>query len=267
MKMVRTAINIPGNGEYEGAWRINYPFTKLALKYGYLGTWNPNWSLAFDQYAATRAPKKGLPNLVDFSTTMLMNSRVRTTDVKTLGSWLAVPENVDRLERVRDALAVAGGLADLPRKSVVLLGNLLDDMIWGRELQGVRMAKIAKWLSAWAPGHVPMIDKHVYRAMTGNKPLGNVPMADVLARFQKLLVTNHEQLSQLGELLASRLGEPEGTISPVRVLDSLVWFDWWAIYQYASDFKRWLAPNNTQGAREHLIREEGVGYAQSQGIE
>jgi hypothetical protein len=176
-----------------------------------------------------------------------------------------VPENVARLEAVREALASVDGLAELPRKSVVLLGRLLDDMISGRELQGVRMAKITKWLSAWAPSHVPMIDKHVYQAVTGNKPLGKVPMADVLTRFQKLLVANFDQLSKLGTLLASRLDLTEGTITPVRVLDSLIWFDWWAIYQYSSEFRRWLAPNNGPGAREHLVRQEGEDFALSQG--
>lgn len=263
--LLKLAITIPAKGEYEGQWRINYPFMKLRLKYGHLGTWNPNWSLEFDRYAATRGPKKGLPNLVDASTTMLMNSRIRTTDVKTLGSWLAVPENVDRLAAVQQALACVSGLADLPRKSIVLVGRLLDDMIWGRELQGVRMAKITKWLAAWAPAHIPMIDKHVYQAMTGNQPLGRVPMADVLTQFQKIVVANHADLSRLGKLLGSRLDVEESTISPVRVLDSLIWFDWWAIYQYAADFRRWVAPNNGANPREHLVREEGVDAAKAEG--
>ena len=60
-----------------------------------------------------------------------------------------------------------------------------------------------------------MVDRHVYRAMTGNAKLGAVPMADVIARFQRLLIANEKPLRRLQEILAQRL---DGNSSPLPVL-------------------------------------------------
>ncbi len=259
-------IRLPGTRGDE-PWDINYPFLKLSLKYGHVGTWTPNWSLAFDLHSASRGPGDGPPSLADLAVTTLMNSRLRSADVKTVTSWLAVRENASRLEAVRKHLAAVRGLAELPRKSISVVGALIDEMIAGRELRGVRMAKVMNWFSAWAPAHIPMIDRHVYWAMTNDAALGSVPMAEVLGRFRTLLVTHQDDLVRLGHLLAQRLGVIDGTITPVRILDSLIWFDWRAIHQYASEFQRWVAPNNAKGANSHLVRLDGIEWASSQGIE
>jgi hypothetical protein len=111
-----------------------------------------------------------------------------------------------------------------------------------------------------------MVDRYVYWAVTRNAKLGTTSMVVVLERFKHLLIENQDLLDRLGALLASRLRVPAGTITTVRVLDSLLWFDWWAIYRYASDFRRYVAPNSKPGGREHLVREDGEAFAASQGM-
>jgi hypothetical protein len=145
-------------------WHITNPRLKLALKYGLGsdGPWRPpqsNWSVAFDAYALKRGPRTGLPTLADFAITRLMNSRVTNRDIGTLGSWLAVKGNFEKLGSLQIGLAKVEGLHRADNKTVRQIGALV-----GR-------AKIFKWLSAWAPDHIPMLDPLHFISLGGNETI------------------------------------------------------------------------------------------------
>lgn len=264
-------IIIPGtNDGFEGPWTIKHSWLKLELMYGLLGPWTPNWSLAFDTYAATRGPLAGAPNLADFCLTTLMNSRLRTTDVQRLTAWLAVPENRARLEDARACLAKTKGLADATDRDLTPLASLIDSMVEDRgALRGIHMAKIYKWLAAWAPAHVPMIDRYVHDALTNRARRGSVPALELLRRFRRLVRDNARSIAALQQAFlrdAHPEKDPRPALTAVRVVDKLLWFDWWGIYRYAGELGRWVTPVTGQNAQHHGITVVGEEHARSQGL-
>ena len=181
------------------AWRITAARLKLALKYGIAdeGPWKPiasNLSVTFDAYTLRRGPMSGLPNLADLAVTQLMNSRVNSRDVQRLALWLSLDANRARLTAVRDAIKSFEGLHDADDDAVREVGTLVDQMMveqddnGRRTLHGIGPAKVFKWLSAWAPAHIPMIDRYVAGALIDMEPGLRSPGAgELLSRFQKLL--------------------------------------------------------------------------------
>lgn len=233
-------------------WSITFPALKLGLKYGLVGPdvfgmGRANWSVAFDVHAASRGPKTGLPTLADFCVTDLMNAATRGADVTTLSRWLQRDDSADALQRVRDLLLAAPSLLEMSDEAVADLGSALDVMAQDDNLPRIRKARLAKWLSAWAPAHVPMIDRHVLDALVAEPRSRKLSIA--LARFKALLHANEETCASLARELSAAVGT---MVTPVRVLDSLLWFDWWAVYMYGHRGRkklltRWFVPR-TRGS-------------------
>jgi hypothetical protein len=250
-------------------WRLNAPYLKLALKYGVVGPWRAsfNASVVFDGYSLSRW-SGGLPNSADLLITTLMNSQVKPWDVQRLEAWSAIPENLTALKTLRDTVRSVAGLHELSAEALKQIGNLIDRMIRDQEnLKYFRGAKVFKWLSAWACWHIPMIDNELHQALTGYKPSysdGQYEHASVLlSDYQQLLLRHFEQLEFLGRQLADDLdGLLPGPISPVRVLDSVLWFDWVGCYKPEFNGK-WLGPRN-EG--EHEILEPGVNFLEQRGF-
>ena len=77
--------------DFEMNWKIVDIPAKLRLKYGLEnGNWkNTALSKYFDEYALSRGPVTGLPNIIDFTVTQLMTSGIRSSDISTLSLWLS----------------------------------------------------------------------------------------------------------------------------------------------------------------------------------
>jgi len=249
-------ILVPRQGIGADCWRITNARLNLARKYGIgeEGPWRPvesNWSVAFDTYALRQGPNRGLPTLADFAVTRLMNSRVGSGDMGRLGLWLSLGINRGKLKAIQDSLKPLQGLHEAGDDAVRQLGNLIDEMMTEQDgkgqrvLSGIAHAKIFKWLSAWAPAHVPMIDSYVEQALTEMEPTsGPLGAGDILMRFRRLLKSNLMPLVELGEWLQEHLlSELPEPLPPVRVLDSLLWCDWWAFWR-DGDFKKWVIPRD-----------------------
>lgn len=254
-------IRIPKGDGYDGPWVITHPWLKLSLKYGLLGPWTPNWSVAFDEYSSGRGPSKGPATLADMAVTTLMNSRVKTKNLKTLTNWLQMKANRSLLSELREAVLSSNGMEAFSPQAIAKIGSSIDLMLADRALPDIRLAKVFKWLSAWAPHHIPMIDRWVLEALT-NDPKRPPKASVLLSRFQRLLVTHHDGLSGLATKLSRRTST---TVSPVRVLDSVIWFDWWACYTYCPIFRHWVIPSSRPGAMEHSVTATATAYARSEG--
>jgi hypothetical protein len=241
---VPAEIRIPARRKPEAPWRITEPYLKLALKYGLVGPWGPpNLSVAFDAHALSRGPGKGPPTLADFWVTALMGSRPRGTQVTQLQTWLRVPRNAAKINDLAQALAVCQGLEAASPVTIKLLASVADQMIQDQKiLKGIRLAKIYKWLAAWAPAHVPMFDAQVHDALTEYSPTYLLHSStDLLERFREILLDHLDLLQKLAKRLSSDLDNlVPAPIPPVRVLDGLIWFDWGSYHQTA--FSEWFLP-------------------------
>lgn len=270
--MTKVEIAVPLYGDLEGrTWRITEPFLKLALKYGMAGPWlhkpwayvNP--SVAFDAYSVRRGPAKGLPDLGDFTSTLMMGSRVGGDNVARFLRWVGLPETVAGLEAIRQALMCSEGLNDLTGEALRLLGDFTDQAIQDRErLKGISLARVFKWLSAWAPAHVPMIDRQVHNALTGYDPETRLHESGVLLQRFRAIVADHvEALKELGRLFPAYWPEHfPAPIPPVRVLDNLIWFDWQlATYR---ELHKYVLPNDD--GDHHEVKTLGRRFLEKYGF-
>jgi hypothetical protein len=263
-------------------WQINVPYLKLALKYGLIGPWRGenNPSIQFDNYCQTRGAKKDLPNLEDFRKTKLMNSNVDGKDENCLGKWLKSKYGLAQIKRIAAALDGIASLCELPDESLQTIAEITYGMIMDQEsLKNIRIAKVYKWLAAWASEHIPMIDTELYFAFTNDQTMRNgkwvinydsmtaVKLGSVLKDYKELLCSHHEQLIELGKCLAHecQLCLP---VSPVRILDNLIWMDWYALRKY-TEFKDgcWVEyQSKRQEARHHRILEQGFKFYENRGF-
>ena len=177
-------------------WRVSAPYLKLALKYGVIGPlqhkpWEYlNRSVAFDAYTLTRGPETGIPDHRDFLHTLEMNSGINGDDVLRFDLWWRDSATQAELRHLREALMTCTGLSTASREVVVTMADFADRMIDDQErLKGMRVAKVFKWLSTWAPAHVPMLDNVLAYDLLiyVQEPYDGLTRLDLLLRFQALL--------------------------------------------------------------------------------
>jgi hypothetical protein len=249
-------INIPGEGGYDGPWAITHPLLKLALKYGVFGPWAgpTNWSVEFDRYALSRSPAAGPPRLTDLVATVLMNSGVRKEGLRGLSTWLGTETVQSAATHLALTLAQSTGLADASLDELGAFGES------AMTVHGIGPATAFKWLAAWAPAHVPMLDSLVLKALVGGEPRAARTPRKALPRFQELLRQHLADLTDLGRQLAALLSPAlQPPLPPVRVLDSLIWFDWWMSSRYyQGEFKVWLRSPRKKPVMDYEITEEGL---------
>lgn len=245
-------LRIPYPVGTDSFWTISGPWLKLALKYGVIKTpgWTPNASITFDRYCQNRGPLSHLPTVTDFAMTTLMNSRVTAMDLARAEDWLADGTNQTALATVAGPLARSAGLHDTDADTLHALGSVMDGIT---ALPGIKIAKTAKWFSVWAPAHVPMLDRFVLEATTGEEDgYSRFGWAELLLRFQSLVRMNVEILRELAERLSVTVGL--SAISPVRVLDGLLWIDWHTF----TDFNDWFTRDET--ATGYALTPKGDAY-------
>ena len=238
-------------------WCISAPWLKLCLKYGLEGPWGPanvNRSFAFDRYALSRGPRNGPPTVADLAVTLLMNSGVTGDDIALASEWLERKEIAQRIDAVSDFLNSCQGLQNASPQALAELGELLKE---ADSIQGIGTAKAAKWFSAWAPAHVPMIDQYVMDALIGRYER-NCPWVECLDKFRNILLDHFDSLNLLGRELSS-VGHLSAEITPVRILDSLLWFDWWAVS--TGDFAHWITTD--QSPEGFLLTDRGRAFCEA----
>lgn len=238
---------------------LHDPLLALALKYGAAGPWKHdpwawfNPSVAFDAYASSRGPHTGLPGLGELAATQMMGLGVNGTDFPRFLRWRRDPDTSHALDALRDALVGHAGLHDLPDEGVRRLASFADSMIGDDvRLPRFRVARVFKWLSAWAPAHVPMIDRAVHAGLTGSYPAQRSFDAwTLLTRYRDVL---REHLGCLQEIAAAFHAAQPGLLpsplSAVRLLDNLYWFDW--IGAYDSSFRTFVRPRDEGECHEVL---------------
>jgi len=255
-------------------WQITFPYLKLALKYGLVGPWKGefNRSVQFDAYSLCRGPSKGLPNGADLLITALMNSGVGLKHLKWMEAWLEDGTHLKRLKSLVEAVGQCSGLREMPQETIEALGDFVDTTIRddsnkdgrGRKLLGG--SRLFKWLSAWASQHVPMIDGELHHAFT-RKPWRPTPKCHhsctLLNDYKELLVLHFDQLDMLGKQLFRDLkGLLPEPIPPVRVLDSLIWFDWVA-YKKPEFEGIWLRNKKKE---KYDLAECGLKFVENRGV-
>lgn len=253
----RIAIVVPAelDGDpTDGPWVIREPLQKLRAKY--LSYPERFHSLHFDLYVHQRAVAKGRRNDIDGSdicATLLMNSGVDRDDLRALVA--AAPEVKLALTAIPDI--------DLEDADLEKLSPPLRSLFAAVRTNGVSIAKCTKLLCMKRPRLIPMLDAEVVRALCKRAPqLPANPQAfasrvvDLMGRFQSLLraraegaLTNGQACESIASsfsrevrthLEAHGLSGPFPTFSAVRVLDNLLWFDW---YGYATFGYEWNRKN------------------------
>jgi uncharacterized protein DUF6308 len=237
------AVMLPGllNGvPTAGPRRIVDPLDKLRAKYYTRGR---AWSYAnrdFDLYIAQRS---AVPNWTDriegadLYATLLMRSRVRTTESDDL---MMVARRVEAvLVRVPQVNLEVADLGSIQRP--------LQALFRACRRSGFSIAKITKLLCQKRPQLIPMLDSQVLTAIGGVWPASSTPSTfaqegiAAVSRFRDLMTwtdgQGQDNLALLLELARSftiefsdRLSAegvalPHPEFTPVRILDSLLWFE------------------------------------------
>jgi hypothetical protein len=220
-------------------WVIAQPWEKLCDKYFTAGGF---LSVEFDQYSARRsASDPGWRNRLegaDLMATGLMNSRMSSRDVD------AILVNRERIEEALRAIPADLRLADTGVLAEPLYAHLRA-LFAAFRCPGVSVAKMMKTLCQKRPRLLPMLDSLVRKALYNSEDIGvdSDPdeFADGVVRevdlFRRVLLwgagtpnANYPRLLELTDALAGRLADggevlPD-LVTPVRILDDLVWFEW-----------------------------------------
>lgn len=225
----KTWDDAPGTG-----YVVHDPLTKLLDKYLHGGS---RLSLEFDLYAARRSTELGWCDRIegaDLTATLLMNSKIESRHVD------AVLAN--RIE-IENALAevpnVDLAIVDLDRSP--LRAKLLR-LFAAFRVPGVSIAKVTKLLCLKRPKLIPMIDSYVLAGLYDDPPsFDSDPTAfaeetlRAVGLFRRLLLwptgqgsSNHEAIATVAAELTSAVRRESNVaieLSPIRVLDNLLWFE------------------------------------------
>lgn len=227
-------------------WDIADPWQKLRDKYFDGGT---VLSREFDLYAARRSTDSGWRNRLegaDITATLLMHSQAESRDVDTLFG------RSDAIEVALSAVPTDLDLADADLDADLRLRADLAELFRVCKLTGIGVAKASKLLCLKRPRLIPMIDQYVRKALYNRvadiePPLPDKPeefgrrVVQEVTAFRRVMLWEREKrgpgLTNLvvlqalaGELnreLASGAGLTGEIVTPVRVLDNLLWMDWY----------------------------------------
>lgn len=233
-----------------GPWVIRNPYEKLEAKYFACGR-DVCWkSLDYDLYGAQRARGVGWSDRLegaDLYATLLMNSGLRELNARAL---------MERAERIEDALIPLVD-EDLASADLARLEQRLAVLFRALRVDGVSLARATKLVWLKRPRLIPMLDREVVTALSGRQSDASreeelfAKQAHLaIARFQSLMLVkqpyegvdfdNLPRLQALSDditkairahLVERGVAAPHPVVTPVRALESLLWFDWHG-YQY-----------------------------------
>lgn len=226
-----------------GPWEIGDPIGKLNAKYFAVGRAICWKTMDFEVYRARSRRSECWQDRLegaDLMATHMMNSRLR---------------DVEAFALMGQAPKIEAALKDLPDEDLaeVELRHVrpaLRALFQGFRVNGIGLAKVTKILALKRNRLVPMLDRYVISALFG-RSAGGTPRdpaefadlaIDAMTRFRELMLWSDGVRSNLPVLryVTFKVEEAIGAhlrvtstiservdISPVRVLDSLIWFDWW----------------------------------------
>jgi hypothetical protein len=219
-------------GRTGGPWVIRHCLDKLRVKYGD-GNGRLYYSVEFDAYAAARAAAdpgwRARIEAPDILATLLVASRYRMIDVDTIMGQATV---------IEAALRAVPHDVDLEQSLTDVVWEQLSELFASFATSGIAAAKVTKVLYMKRPRLIPMVDGFVMRFLfNGGWPRGEASTAGgilkAVRQFRALMLhgDNQASLRQLtagiNRWLADRPGARQRiSLSPARVLDHLLWFDW-----------------------------------------
>lgn len=236
-----------------GPWSITEPVGKLEAKYFRCDRpvcWK---SLDYEVHRArsSQDPRWAVTvDGTDLMATHLMNSGLRDN------------ESFDLIRRAPRIEAALTDLRDEDLGSVELaaLRPQLLELFKAVRVSGVGVAKATKLLALKRPGLIPILDSQVITALYGRHfqlPRDEERFADrvfqMLERFQMLMrwvdtdvdnaralrsVTTQVQASIASYRSGFHVSAPAIELTPARVLESLLWFDWWGAGYYGYHWDR-----------------------------
>lgn len=201
-------------------------------------------TVAYDHYAthvASQPPQASVITPLDAMMTNAMNSRMEAYD---LCSLFAPPRGTNGiLERVNAELHAIPWLATLTdhfNDSKEALAKIINDLC---EIPYVKLAKTMKILALKRPGLVPMLDSLVVDFYCGESVPSerrHEPPEDAetfgggaVALIERAVIVDvrehHQELVELAtatESFVAKKWDMSVSVSPIRVLESLIWFDW-----------------------------------------
>jgi hypothetical protein len=189
----------------EATWLIHNPLEKLRAKYSRGG------SLVFDFYV--------------FHFPHTESDRVTSVDLTAVDRLMA--GNVSPRSTQRNTLRVACADALPAALTAIPADAAIDDDCWDHRAQvaadalmhhGVKLAIASKILMVKRPWLFPTLDCHLQRALGSE-----ADVMHLLRTMRRLLNDNRAAIEQLQKAVESEYGL---RISPVRVLEQLLWFDW-----------------------------------------
>lgn len=229
-------------GTADGDWRIHQPMEKLRAKYCF----ESSMSMEFDRYGSQRVTQDfGWGNRVsgaDLFVTHMMESGVTVAEAEEL---------LKRRSQLDEALSAVP--MDMPLEAAVMEGSLRENLLALFKLcrvPGSDFGKTTKWLHLKRPSLIPMLDASMITfALTPE--LAAAPedgdayaeqLLDLVIRFRAIMHhpgedaegNNLTALRGLADEINAEIAKyldglhvpvPHPKLSPVRVLDNLIWFE------------------------------------------
>jgi len=214
-------------------WQIYYCLEKLKAKYG-ADSYNSLSSLEYDKYMTNGLNDKSWPNQIfaaDIAMTTIMNSKMDGDNL----SYLI--RNKDQIEKILKTIPVDVSLVDLPfPEAEAYLKPLFKTII----AKGIKMSKVTKLLYLKRPRLIPILDRYVMAALWEDYGNDSISGINALNKFSVILKKHKRDLLLLSNQLSDWLKEEYNEdilITPVRVLESLIWFDYLGYENFDKEFE------------------------------
>jgi len=213
--------------------KIAKPFKKLGIKFGFVKDKNGIIWMPWDAYDGYRTPaeRKGNFNqleIEDLLITVGMNSRIRAPVVETFYNGIKNKEEWHReAENLLAALDLNLHLADADDHNIERVAKLFHIL---KNVDGIGVAVAGKILYRKRQRLVPMLDSIIQELVCclAIRKRGADKIGCALNKLKDMCGDRKEALASLCGKFNQRHGLPEPGLTPLRALESLLW---WEAYQ------------------------------------
>jgi hypothetical protein len=199
-------------------WRIVEIEGKLSTLY-----FTAHNSPAFDFYIDLQQKHRADPNQLlkgDFWATDLMNSNMFEKDIDAF-----VKEKGDASNLLTKLPQTVGLESDEGGRLIPEISRVIESIY---QVKGFGISKATKVLCTRRPLLIPMLDSHVVECLTGREEAKDKSCATtefLLRQFRQVLLFR-DNLKSLRAAALQLARETSLKISPTRLLEQLIWFDW-----------------------------------------